>query len=153
MSERNRNILRGALALAVGGALTYTALKKTPSLNETVVAVARHVLDYDKRKAKGTTNGILHKIPGSYSVADLLAEALAAPGSRWENVNPHSFRLYLNPNYLIVECRPSAIGDEVLLTRALKPPSQRSRLKWGISRDAETDFWIMGKEYSPQRKN
>jgi hypothetical protein len=147
MPER-KNILKAALVIAVGG-LTYTAIRNAPSPGELVLSVTRQVLNYEARKADGTINQALQKIPGRLPVAETLAEMLAVPDSWWHSVNPLPFRIQIDPDYFRVDCRPSIIDPELLIAKAYKTRSGKSNLRWGISSEAKTDFWIVGQKFNP----
>lgn len=148
MAERRKNLLRAGLVLAIGG-LSYAALRRLPPSDEVILSATRRALKYEEHVADGTVDQIRQKIPGTLAVSELIAEALSDKEHDWRTTNPLSFRVYMNPRYFHVDCRPSAIGPELLIARAFAAPKPDASLKWGISRDAQTDFWIIGNRYDP----
>lgn len=148
MAERRKNLLKAGLIIALGG-LSYAAIKKLPSSEEVILSTTRRALRYDDRVTDGTVDSILQKIPGHLAVSEFIAEALSDKEHDWHATNPTNFRLYMDPNYFHVDCRPSAIGPELLIARAFAAPKPDATLRWGITRDARTDFWIIGNRFDP----
>lgn len=148
--SRERNLIAATLTAAVGGALTYAAIKNREGL---VIAGAKQVIRYIERIAyeEGFDN-VLQRIRGHRVYMDArLAEILCKPETSWDDkmINPAPL-LAFNPNYFLIQARPSSIGPEVVIARALFQPHERSRFRFGASREAQVDYWIMGKIFDVQ---
>lgn len=147
--SRERNLIAATLTAAIGGALTYAAIKNREGL---VIAAAKQVIQYDQRVAEGRGFGdVMQRVRGHRVYMDQrLAEILCQPDTGWSQINPKPFFAF-NPEYFLVEARPSSIGSEVVIARAYYPPHERSRFLFGVSKEAQIDYWIMGR--SPHLQN
>lgn len=141
--SRERNLIAATLTAAVGGALTYAAIKNREGL---VIAAAKQVIRYDERIAyEQGFNNVMQRIRGHRVYMDqILAEILCQPDAPWEKVNPVPF-FNFNRHYFLVHGRSSSIGPEVIIARAFYPPHERSRFMFGASKEAQIDYWIAGR--------
>lgn len=144
---RERNLVAAALTLALGGTLTYTAIKNKEAL---VIGTVKKAIDYDKKVADETIHQTFQKIRGHRVYMDgRLAEILSEPNTEWTETNTSPFATYVNPAIFRVECRPSSIGKELLITRTYSDPTPNAADPWAVSKEARVDYWIIGRRLDP----